>query len=141
VIKSRKGDLLIMRFGDGEDLLQVIEKALREEGITSGVIVGGVGMIRNGALSFYKGRGEYETVPLDEETELCCLNGNVSTMGGGLVVHIHAVLAKKGGRAMAGHFSGGKVHMTAEVVVMAVSQKLTRSIDSQTGLRLLGFGE
>jgi predicted DNA-binding protein with PD1-like motif len=140
VEKKRQGDLLIIRFSDGEDLLAGMKKALRQENVESGVILGGVGMVKQAALSFYKGQGQYETAPVGEEAELCSINGNISTMGEELVVHVHAVVGKKGGAALAGHFSSGKVNMTAEVAVLAVPQRLTRKLDPETGLRTLLIG-
>jgi predicted DNA-binding protein with PD1-like motif len=139
VEKSRKGDVLFVRLSDGEDLEKSLKRALEEAGIHSGVVVGGVGMVRDAALSFYQGRGKYETVPVDSPAELCALSGNVSTMDGEIVAHLHAVVAKQGGAAIGGHFSRGTVNMTAEIAVMAIPQKLVRSLDQATGLRLLGF--
>jgi predicted DNA-binding protein with PD1-like motif len=97
-------------------------------------------MVKNAALSFYKGRGEYETTPLAEEAELCSLSGNISTLEGDLVIHAHAVVGKRGGGALAGHLSGAEVHMTAEVAILATPQKLTRRLDSRTGLKTLTLG-
>ncbi len=138
--KSRQDNLLVVRFADGEDLIGGIEKVLKEEGIFSGIILGGVGMVKKAALSFYMGRGEYETVPLASEAELCSLNGNVSTLDGELVIHAHAVVGKKGGGALAGHVSSAQVHMTAEVAILAAPQQLIRKVDSRTGLRTLTLG-
>jgi predicted DNA-binding protein with PD1-like motif len=140
VDKSRKGGLLVIRLKDGEDLVGRIGEALKEEGISSGIILGGVGMVKNAALSFYKGRGEYETVPLAEEAELCSLNGNISMLDGELVIHAHAVLGQRGGGALAGHLSGAQVHMTGEVAILEAPQQLTRELDSRTGLKTLTLG-
>jgi len=139
VEKSRKENLLLIRLSDGENLEGSLKKALKEEKIHSGVILGGVGMVRNAALSFYVGKGEYETVPVQEPAELCALSGNISTMGGELVIHLHATVAKQGGAAVAGHVSGGEINMTAEIAIMVTPQKLTRESDPETGLRLLRF--
>jgi predicted DNA-binding protein with PD1-like motif len=132
-------NLLIVRLSDGDNLLEGLEEALRKEKIDSGIVLGGVGMVRNAALSFYVGKGEYETVPVHEPVELCALSGNVSSLGGDLVIHLHAVVARKGGTTVAGHFSGGKVNMTVEIAIMVTPQKLTRETDPGTGLRLLRF--
>jgi predicted DNA-binding protein with PD1-like motif len=139
VEKSRQENLLLVRLSDGEDLEEVLTKALKEEKIHSGVVIGGVGMVRNASLSFYKGKGEYETVPIDGPAELCALSGNVSTMDGEIVIHLHAVVGRRGGAAMAGHLSSGKVNMTSEIAIMATPQKLVRVADGETGLRLLKF--
>ena len=96
-------------------------------------------MVRNAALSFYKGKGEYETVPIDQPAELCALSGNISTMGGEIVTHLHAVVGRQGGAAMAGHLSRGQVNMTSEIAILVSPQKLVRATDPDTGLRLLKF--
>lgn len=135
----RDGDVLFMRFLDGDDLLEGMKQALRAEGICSGVVLGGVGMLKNPQLSFYTGGGVYEPIPLEEEVELVALNGNVATLDGEVFVHLHATVGKRGGEAAAGHFSGGKVHMTAEVAVKALTKTMTRSLDTRTGLKTLRF--
>ena len=141
VDKSRKGDLLIMRFSDGEDLLAVMKQALLDENVKSGIVLGGVGMVRNAGLSFYKGRGEYETVPVATESELCSLNGNVSRFGDDIIIHLHAVIGRPGGDALAGHLSAATVNMTAEVAVLVSQVELVRKQDPETGLKTLGFGQ
>jgi hypothetical protein len=137
--RIRDGKLVFIRFLSGEDLLETLERALREENLTSGVVMGGVGMIAGAALSYYVGEGKYETVDIEEPCELCALGGNVSTMDGDLVVHLHAVLGRPGGGAVAGHVSGGKVHMTGEVAILEVSRKMVRKLDPSTGLKLLAL--
>jgi len=139
VEKSRKGDLLTVRLRDGEDLLEGLGEALKQEGIDSGVIIGGVGMVRGAAISFYAGKGEYATRPVVDAVELCSMNGNVSTSDGELILHIHVTLAKRGGATLGGHFSGGTVNMTAEIAVLVAGQKLVRRLDPDTGLKTLKF--
>jgi predicted DNA-binding protein with PD1-like motif len=136
----KEGVVLFMRFADGEDLLETMKLALGKHGIRSGVVLGGVGMLTSPGLSFYKGKGTYEAIPLDEEVELCALNGNVATVDGEIFVHLHATVGRSDGRAMAGHLSGGKVHMTAEVAVRALDKQMVRVLDAGTGLRTLRFG-
>lgn len=137
--KKREGNLLVIRLTDGEDLLAMIRQAVAEEKITSGIVLGGVGMIRNAALSFYAGRGQYETVPLATESELCSLDGNVSRFEDEIVVHLHAVVGRRGGDALAGHLSSAVVNMTAEIAILAAPQKLIRKEDPETGLKTLTF--
>ena len=137
--RLRKADLLVLRFTDGEDLLEGMKKALKDEGIDSGVVLGGVGMLRNPQIAFYKGGGVYEPLPVEGEVELCALNGNIASVDGEPFIHVHATLGRADGSAVAGHFAGGKVHMTAEVAITAVGSKMTRVLDSKTGLKSLRF--
>jgi len=139
VEKSRSGDLLMIRLRDGEDLLEGLSNALREEGIDSGVIIGGIGMIRGAAVSFYVGKGEYATRPVVDAVELCSMSGNVSMSDGELALHIHVTVAKRGGAVLGGHLSAGTVNMTAEIAVLAAGQKLVRRVEPDTGFKTLKF--
>jgi predicted DNA-binding protein with PD1-like motif len=137
--KSRKANVLLIRLSDGDDLEDSLRNALKEENVTSGIVIGGVGMVRNAALSFYVGKGEYKTVPVEGAAELCALSGNVSALDGEVVIHLHAVVGRPGGGALAGHLSKGRVNMTAEIAMLIVPQRLVRTSDPETGLRLLKF--
>jgi predicted DNA-binding protein with PD1-like motif len=55
------------------------------------------------------------------------------------VLHIHVVVAKRGGAALGGHLSSGTVNMTAEIAVLAAGQKLVRKLDQDTGYKTLQF--
>ena len=136
---GRQGDFLIMRFSDGEDLLEGMKQALKANEIDAGIVLGGVGMLKNPGLSFYVGGGKYDPIALTGEVELCALNGNIATVDGEIFVHAHATVGRSSGEAWAGHLSGGKVHMTAEIAVMALHKKMVREFDGKTGLRTLRF--
>ena len=135
----RSGDLLIIRLVHGDDFVESLKEALRGEGVKSGVILGGVGMLRNAKLAFYAGDGEYDSVELHEDVELCALNGNISTFEGEYVIHMHATGGKRGGQAVAGHLMSAKVHMTGEIAIMISKKDMIRKVDEDTGLRLLWF--
>lgn len=135
----RDGDVLFMRFSDGDDLLGCMKQALASQGVRSGVVVCGVGMLKSPQLAFYTGKGVYQPIPMDEEVELAALNGNVATVDGEIFIHLHATVGRKSGEAMGGHFSGGKVHMTAEVAVRVLNKAMIRALDAKTGLRTLRF--
>jgi predicted DNA-binding protein with PD1-like motif len=135
----RDGDVLFMRFSDGDDLAEGMKQALKSQGVRSGLVLCGVGMLKSPQLTFYTGGGVYRPIALDEEVELTALNGNVATVDGEVFVHLHATVGKKNGEAMAGHFAGGKVHMTAEVAVRVLTRPMIRVLDERTGLKTLRF--
>lgn len=136
----REGDVVFVRFLDGEDLVEGIKQALKDHGVTSGVVLGGVGMLNRPGLVYYTGNGVYAPIALDQEVELTALNGNVATVDGEVFVHLHATVGKADGAAMAGHLSAATVHMTAEIAVMALEKTMIRVLDPKTGLKTLRFG-
>ena len=137
--KTRIGELLVIRLADGEEIVKTVSSTLTEDHITSGIILGGVGMLQGAEISFYVGDGNYETKKLEEEVELCSLNGNISTYENDLVVHMHAVVGKRDGSTVSGHLSGGKVHLTAEIAILVLPHAMERRLDEKTGLKLLSF--
>jgi predicted DNA-binding protein with PD1-like motif len=135
----REGDFLIVRLSDGEDMLEAVKQALKAEGAQAGIVLGGVGMLKQAGIAFYKGNGEYAPIPVPDEVELCALNGNVAISGDDIFIHAHATLGTSTGAALAGHMTGGKVHMTAEIALKIVHKRMIRVFDKSTGLRTLRF--
>lgn len=139
MVTGRSGSLLLIRLVHGDDILEGLRSALEEEGVTSGVLLGGVGMLSDVELGYYAGDGKYETFDVGEEVELCALSGNISTFEGEYVIHIHITAGRRDGSAVAGHLVSAKVHMTNELAVMVSGTTMIRKVDEDTGLKLLWF--
>jgi hypothetical protein len=135
----RDGDLLVVRLSDGEDLFETLKQALKAEGVHAGIVVAGVGMLKEPGIAFYKGGGEYEPVPIKEEVEICALAGNVAVAEGDIFLHLHVTLGTSSGAALGGHMTGGKVHMAAEIAVRILQKPMSRVLDEKIGLRTLRF--
>jgi predicted DNA-binding protein with PD1-like motif len=139
LVTGRSGNLLLIRLVHGDDLLEGLKSALADEGVTSGVLLGGVGMLSQARLGYYAGDGEYDTFDVGEEVELCAVNGNISTFEGDYVIHMHVTAGRRDGSAVAGHLVSAKVHMTNELTVMVSETGMVRKVDEETGLKLLWF--
>lgn len=139
MVAGRSGNLLLIRLVHGDDLLDGLKSALEVEGVTSGVLLGGVGMLSGAELGYYTGDGKYDTFEVGEEVELCAVNGNISTFEGDYVIHMHVTAGRKDGSAVAGHLVSAKVHMTNELAIMVSSTRMVRKVDEDTGLKLLWF--
>ncbi|MGD9140533.1 MAG: DUF296 domain-containing protein [bacterium] len=139
MVTGRSGNLLLIRLVHGDDLLESLKAVLAREGVTSGVLLGGVGMLSDAVLGYYAGDGEYETLDVGEEVELCALSGNISTFEGEHVIHMHVAAGRKDGSAVAGHLVSARVHMTHELAVMVSDTAMVRKVDEETGLKLLWF--
>ena len=139
MITGRSGNLLMIRLVHGDDLLEGLKSALEKEGVRSGVLLGGVGMLSGAQLGYYAGEGRYETLDVGEEVELCAVNGNISTFEGDYVIHMHVTAGRRDGSAVAGHLVSARVHMTNELAVMVSDRQMVRKLDEDTGLKLLWF--
>ncbi len=129
MIKAEHGCELMVRFRDGEAL----PDGLIDLGVESGVIVNGVGMLRDIELGYWDGKN-YVTEKISEPVELLSLQGNIGKKDGETIVHAHVTVAKKGGAAYGGHILRATVHNTAEIFICKLEKiRLVRRME-ETGL-------
>ncbi|MFQ8434101.1 PCC domain-containing protein [Amaricoccus sp. W119] len=53
--------------------------------------------------------------------------------------HVHVVLGRRDGSALAGHLKSGEVRPTLEIIVTETPSHLRRTYDATTGLTLIQF--
>lgn len=81
---------------------------------------------------------QYEpSVTLDEQMELCSLNGDVALLDGRPVVHAHAVVATKDGTARGGHLLQAHIRPTCELVLTENPTQLQKVLDPEAGIALI----
>lgn len=114
MLKAQSGANWVVRLQPGEKLPDI----LRELG-TPGMVVCGVGMLKDVVIGFWDGKG-YREERIAEPVELLSLQGNIGEGPEGLVVHLHVVVGKEGGEAVGGHLLAASVHNTAEILVVGV---------------------
>jgi predicted DNA-binding protein with PD1-like motif len=105
-------ELVMLRLDHGEDILESIKFATKDEKDTM-LIMTGLGMISDFELGYFD-RGTYLTRSFAEPHELLALQGSVSSDGDNRL-HVHATVADKDHRAFGGHLMKGKVWMSNEI--------------------------
>jgi predicted DNA-binding protein with PD1-like motif len=120
---------LVVRLEDGEELLD----ALRRLEISSGAILCGVGMLRGLKLGYWTGT-EYVFEEVAEPVELLSLQGNFAQGPEGIIVHVHAAVAKSGSAALGGHVMAATTHNTAEIVIRRFGRILLERKPEPSGL-------
>jgi hypothetical protein len=106
---------IVVRLEDGED----IHERLQSLGLTAGVIVSGIGMLRDVTLSYWNGH-EYVQHRVEGPAELLSLQGNFSLKDDEPFVHMHAVLGLEDGSVRGGHLMNATVNETNEIVVRKI---------------------
>jgi len=129
----------MVRLHQNEDLFESLENVCRACDVRTGVLLSGIGMLKQAELSFFVKQGRYATVLFPEPLELVSLTGNVLLQDGEYKFHLHAVLAKDTKEAVAGHLSKGKVNVTNEIVILKTAIPALRKLDDATGLMALTF--
>ncbi len=139
-MKSRmKGNILMVRLEDGEDLMSSLEKALKANDVSSGIILTGIGMLRDFEIGYYDGK-EYRRKKIETPHELVALHGSIASEPEGMRFHIHTALANPEHRIIGGHLFKATVGVVNEISILVLDNiGLVRNRDERTGLMLLDF--
>ena len=124
----------------GDRLIESITRFAGQEGLAASefTAIGAFGSARLAA--FDPERKEYVDIPVDEQAELASLNGRITRPEGGAGnphLHVHCVLSRLNGSAIAGHLMEAEVRPTAEVFVTDSPTQLHRRVDPESGLPVI----
>jgi uncharacterized protein len=126
----------------GDEVMACLEAFAEREGLTAASLTG-LGAFRTAELFFFDWSSkEYHAIPVEEQTEVASMIGDV-VLGpeGEPALHIHAVLGRPDGGALAGHLAKGEVRPTLEVIVTESPAHLRRRIDPESGLPLIAIDD
>lgn len=98
-----------------------------------------IGAFERAKLAFFDWQArEYLPIPVDEQVEVASFTGDIALgTDGRPAVHVHTVLGRRDGSALAGHLTEGIVRPTLEIVLTESAGTLRKRIDAATGLALI----
>jgi predicted DNA-binding protein with PD1-like motif len=98
-----------------------------------------IGALSRATLAFFDWEAkEYLPIPVEEQVEVASLTGDIATGPDGKpALHIHAVLGKRDGSAVAGHLQAGTVRPTLEVILTEASGHLRKRFDPDVGIAMI----
>ncbi len=101
-----------------------------------------IGASRGALLGWFDfGKKQYRSIPVEGQTEVLALTGDIAEHDGKPVVHTHAVLGRPDGSTVGGHIFELYVDPTLEVFVTVDPTPLKKKSDARTGLLLIDPGE
>jgi len=134
-MQSKEQDnLIFLRLFPGEDIYEGIREVCREYKVETAVVLSCLGQLSSFELGFFKEKGNYLPEKFIEPHELVMLTGNVSLQGEEYNFHLHAVLSDANKKVVGGHFIGGKVSVTGEIVLLKTNLIIRRQIEEENGL-------
>jgi predicted DNA-binding protein with PD1-like motif len=99
-----------------------------------------IGALSEVTLGFFdRQRKTYKKIMINEQVEVLSFTGNIVPSDGKPRLHAHIVVGKADGTAHGGHFLGGKVWPTLELLVSELPMHLRRSQDEESGLALINL--
>jgi predicted DNA-binding protein with PD1-like motif len=135
---GQDGRWLVVKLERGEQVLPSLQAALEERGITSGLVLSGIGALEGLELGWFDPEGEgYVRRRLEGSHELLALQGSV-TLQADPPLHLHATVAGPDYAAVGGHLFDGRVSVLAEIGIQHLEGlRMTRRRNPTTGLNEL----
>ena len=127
----------VFRVKPKQEIVNETANYCRQNGISSGVVIGIIGSVESAKLNFLKELpGKYKTEEYKGPLEIVCAQGSVALKDSELIAHIHMQLSGTD-ECQGGHLVEGIVFSTAEVMIGELDYQLYRYADSYTGLNEL----
>lgn len=129
--------LHVFRVKPKQELAGEIADYCRQNGISTGVVIGIIGSAESARLNFLRELpGKYVAKDYQGPLEIVCAQGSVALKDSELIFHIHIQLSGLEG-CQGGHLIEARIFSTAEVVIGELDYQLYRYADDYTGLNEL----
>ncbi|MDP2951014.1 MAG: DUF296 domain-containing protein [bacterium] len=134
---KEKNNLVILRMFPKENVVEGLDRALKECKVKTAVFVSGVGQLKNVRLGYFKEKGDYQEQVFKKPLELLSLNGFVSLNQeqNNYDFHLHTTLSNLEKRAVGGHLISAAVSVTLEVAFLKTDIAIERKVEKRTGLK------
>ena len=133
----KDGNIYIIRFDAGEELISELASFCTKEKIKAGTI-SGIGSSDNITISFYNlDTKQYEDVTIERRLEIVSLSGTIALLNNAPFAHIHGIFSDADMQPVSGHVKKLIVSATAEIILTKLNGELHREHDIKTGLNLL----
>jgi predicted DNA-binding protein with PD1-like motif len=140
MIWKKSGNLIMIRFEDGEKFFEKLKEVIKETKIGGSIIVSCVGQLKDVEIAYYsKEERKYYTKILKEVFEVLNMSGNISFYDNEIVIHAHVTLGNKNFSCIGGHLNEAIVNSTLELFLIETPVKLEKIVDKNTGLKILNF--
>jgi predicted DNA-binding protein with PD1-like motif len=122
----------------GDEVVKSLSDFATEERISAAQI-SAIGALSDVELKYFDWQTKkYRSIPVHEQVEVASLLGDVALSPDGKpALHLHIVVGKADGAAMAGHLGQAHVRPTLEVIVTESPAHLRKRYDPASGLVLI----
>lgn len=122
----------------GDEVMACLQQFIVREGISAAQLTA-IGALSDAELLYFDWQiKEYRKIPVREQVEVASLIGDVAQSPTGKpALHIHLVVGKRDGSAMAGHLGEAHVRPTLEIIVTESPAHLRKVQDPESGLALI----
>lgn len=134
---DKKTNTLVMKLDKGDMVMASIKKMLKETGIKHGIVLQGIGMLKDFEIGFYDGTS-HKTTCYPNPCELVSMTGSIAQFEGEVNIHLHGAFADDTGAMIGGHLVDGEVGAIVEMTILITEGlALKRKHNPKTGLNEL----
>jgi uncharacterized protein len=134
--KGKRTFAVILKTGD--EVMGCLQEFAAKERI-GGAQVTAIGALSGAKLAYFDWEAkQYRPIPVAEQVEVASLVGDIAIGPDQKPsVHVHAVLGRRDGTALAGHLLEARVRPTLEIIVTESPAHLCKAKDAESGLALI----
>jgi predicted DNA-binding protein with PD1-like motif len=124
--------------GHGDEAVEKLQQFAVSHNILAAQLTA-IGAFEDVVLLYFDwDKKDYLRIPVREQVEVASLLGDIAqSPSGEPALHIHLVIGRRDGTAMAGHLGEGHVRPTLEVILTESPAHLRKVQDPETGLALI----
>jgi predicted DNA-binding protein with PD1-like motif len=122
----------------GDEAMSCLQTFVEKERISAAQFTA-IGALSDARLNYFDWEQKaYLPIPVTEQVEVASLIGDVALSPEGKpALHIHVVLGRRDGSALAGHLAEAHVRPTLEVILTEPPAHLHKAHDPESGLALI----
>ena len=122
----------------GDEAMAALQRLVNEMHLNAAQFTA-IGAFSDAVLGYFDWQTkQYSRNRVDEQVEVASLTGDVASGPDGKPsLHIHCVLGRRDGSAVAGHLMEGHVRPTLEVILVEAPTYLRKRRDPESGLALI----
>jgi hypothetical protein len=122
----------------GDEAMSCLQTFVEKERISAAQFTA-IGALSDAKLNYFDWEQKtYLPIPVREQVEVASLIGDVALSPEGKpALHVHVVLGRRDGSALAGHLAEAHVRPTLEVILTEPPAHLMKAHDPESGLALI----
>ncbi len=139
--QGKSGRTFAVVLETGEEAVSCLRDFARNNQLRAAQITA-IGALSKGTLAYFDWESKsYQPIAIGEQVEVAALTGDIASGEDGQAsLHMHVVLGRRDGSALAGHLVEAYVRPTLEVIITETPAYLHKRRDPESGLALIAIG-
>jgi predicted DNA-binding protein with PD1-like motif len=130
-------DKYVLRLESGDDILQSLRQFAAKKRLGASLLegIGSLSKVKLGHYDFKTKQYKYQA--FEDDLEIVNLSGNIASMNGKPLPHVHVTLGRRDFSVIGGHLDEGSSANMLEIGIWKLPGKLLKAKDEAIGLNVL----